>query len=110
MTGHKRIEREIDQDRRGFIKKVLGGAIGGSLLLVIPAGFGMVTRQLGGTREDLATDREGARYAFVVDVSGCIGCGSCCVADKAEYQVPDGNYRTWVERYLIDDQDNVFVD
>jgi tetrathionate reductase subunit B len=110
MTGHKRIEREINQDRRGFIKKVLGGAIGGSLLLVIPAGFGMVTRQLGGTREDPATDGEGARYAFVVDVSGCIGCGSCCVADKAEYQVPDGNYRTWVERYLIDDQDNVFVD
>ena len=34
----KAIEQEISRDRRAFIKKVLGGTIAGSLLLVIPAG------------------------------------------------------------------------
>ena len=31
----------------------------------------------------------------------CIGCGSCVRACKAENGVPDGFFRTWVERYLV---------
>lgn len=104
-----RIRAEIDKDRRGFIKKVLNGTIAGSLLLVIPAGAAEVAEQIGGMRaeQSIFTKR---RFAFIVDVTRCIGCGSCCVADKLEYNVPDGNYRTWVERYIIDDEDNVYVD
>jgi Fe-S-cluster-containing dehydrogenase component len=110
MDVRKRIEREIDLDRRGFIRKVLAGAVGGSLLLVLPAGTELLAQLGEGTEEDQDLFITGRKYAFVVDVTGCIGCGACCVADKAEYQVPDGHFRTWVERYLIDDQDNVFVD
>ncbi len=50
------------------------------------------------------------RFAFIVDITRCIGCGSCCVADRREYHVPDGYYRTWVERYLKDFNDEVYVD
>lgn len=105
------IKREILQDRRGFIKKVLNGTIAGSLLLVIPAGaIEGVSEQIMGMREETGPFIKGKKFAFVVNINRCIGCGSCCVADKNEYQVPDGYYRTWVERYIIDDHDGVYVD
>jgi len=100
----------IDLDRRGFIKKVLSGAIGGSLLLVLPQGSALIAQQLAGVGDEKEPYLNGKKFAFVVDITNCIGCGTCCVADKNEYQVPDGHFRTWVERYLIDDQDNVYVD
>jgi tetrathionate reductase subunit B len=104
------IREEINHDRRAFIKKVLKGTLAGSLLLVIPAGArGDVAEQIPGMRAEKGPFTE-RRFAFIVDITRCIGCGSCCVADKREYAVPDGNYRTWVERYIIDVEDNVFVD
>ncbi len=39
-------------------------------------------------------------YVFVIDVRRCIGCGRCVRACKVENEVPDGFYRTWVERYI----------
>ena len=118
---NKAILDEIKLNRRGFIKKVLRGSIAGSLLLVIPAGafeskqggqldLSKIPEQIPGMRDQKDTFIHGKKFAFVVDITRCIGCGSCCVADKNEYQVPDGYYRTWVERYIIDDEDNVYVD
>jgi len=103
------IEKQIQQDRRGFIKKVLGGTIAGSLLLVIPVAARQYVEQIPGMLEEESVFT-GKRFAFIVDITACIGCGSCCIADKAEYNVPDGHYRTWVERYIIDDEDSVYVD
>jgi Fe-S-cluster-containing dehydrogenase component len=112
----KQTETPLSGDRRQFIKKVLKGTIGGSLLLVIPAGAGNlegpgldVPEQIKGIR-NRPWEVEKQNFAFIVDITRCIGCGSCCVADKAEYNVPDGHYRTWVERYLKDFDDVVYVD
>lgn len=110
MEELKWIKGEIEKDRRAFIKNVLSGAIAGSLLLVLPAGALELPEQLAGVREDKSDYLTKQQFVFIVDITRCIGCGSCCVADKAEYQVPDGFYRTWVERYIIDDHDNVYVD
>jgi tetrathionate reductase subunit B len=41
------------------------------------------------------------RYAFLVDTEKCIGCGSCARACAAENDVPDGFFRTWIERYAV---------
>jgi len=104
------IQAEIRKDRRAFIKKVLKGTIAGSLFLVIPAGAMDIPEQITGMMEENGPFIIKKKFAFIVDITRCIGCGSCCVADKNEYKVPDGNYRTWVERYVIDDEDNVYVD
>jgi len=106
----KKLQKEIDLDRRGFILKVLSGAIGGSLLLVLPQGADLIAQQIAGTKSEGGEVGPARKFAFVINISGCIGCGACCVADKNEYLVPDGHFRTWVERYLIDDHDGVYVD
>ena len=85
--------------------------ISSSLLLVIPAGAEVlkIPEQIPGIRgKDYKMADQ--RFVFIVDITRCIGCGSCCVADKREYNVPDGYYRTWVERYLKDFDDVVYVD
>lgn len=110
MKELARIKKEIDLDRRAFVKKVLSGAIGGSLLLVMPMGFTRIANSIPGARESTEKIISNNNYAFVVDVTSCIGCGVCCTADKSEYGVPDDYYRTWVERFVIDDQYQVYVD
>jgi len=49
-------------------------------------------------------------WGFIVDTTRCIGCGSCVRACKIENKVPDTYFRTWVERYEIDDHEEVHVD
>jgi tetrathionate reductase subunit B len=49
-------------------------------------------------------------WAFVVDTTRCIGCGSCVRACGIENNVPDQYFRTWIERYEIDEDENIHVD
>ncbi len=42
-------------------------------------------------------------WAMLIDLTKCIGCGSCVRGCQNENHVPDGYYRTWVERYHIED-------
>lgn len=101
----KKTETKNTLSRRGFIRFSLYGAAGacvGSL-----TAFG----SLGGETLPRSVD-DLARYdwGFVVDTTRCIGCGSCVRACKIENGVPDGYFRTWVERYEIDEQEAVRVD
>ncbi len=40
---------------------------------------------------------EEIRYGMIVELRRCIGCHSCSIACKNEYEVPLGVYRTWVK-------------
>jgi Fe-S-cluster-containing dehydrogenase component len=50
------------------------------------------------------------RWVYLIDTTLCIGCGACVRACRAENAVPDGMYRTWVERYEIPVEGEAFVD
>jgi tetrathionate reductase subunit B len=59
---------------------------------------------LAGTPESspnyLATDHW---WAMLIDITKCIGCGNCVRACAEENHVPEGFFRTWIERYHVDD-------
>ena len=87
--------------RRAFLSDALRLS-GGALLFL--AGGGSLAEALAP-----AADKAGGgeayrwdehRYAYLIDTSKCIGCGSCARACAAENRVPDGFFRTWIERYV----------
>ena len=39
---------------------------------------------------------KGKRYGMVIDLRRCVGCHSCTIACKAEFNVPLGVWRSWV--------------
>ena len=45
-------------------------------------------------------------WAMLLDITKCIGCGNCVRACANENDVPDGYFRTWVERYHVLDWPN----
>lgn len=49
-------------------------------------------------------------YAYVIDTRKCIGCGNCVKACRKENNVPEGFFRTWVERYEVSERGEVEVD
>jgi len=40
-------------------------------------------------------------WGMTIDITKCIGCGNCVRACAAENKVPEGYFRTWVERYHV---------
>jgi Fe-S-cluster-containing dehydrogenase component len=40
-------------------------------------------------------------WGMIIDIDKCIGCGNCVDACARENKVPDGYYRTWIERYRV---------
>ncbi len=44
-------------------------------------------------------------WGMTMEVDKCIGCGNCVRACARENDVPDGYFRTWVERYHVKEGD-----
>jgi tetrathionate reductase subunit B len=40
-------------------------------------------------------------WGMMIDIDKCIGCGNCVRACSKENGVPNGYFRTWVERYQV---------
>lgn len=110
--------------RRDFLKRA-GVVAGGLAVVSLPGVLHGLTAQKASAApsEAPATKRAGAKavasadvpthdWAFVVDTERCIGCGNCVRACKNENKVPwEPEYnRTWVERYTITEDDQVYVD
>ncbi len=49
-------------------------------------------------------------WGYAIDTTRCIGCCACMRGCRAENDVPEGSFRTWVERYRVDSKGEVAVD
>ncbi len=61
-----------------------------------------------GTASEYDWDKH--RWVYLIDTRKCIGCGSCARACRKENEVPEGMYRTWIERIAIPPEGEVHVD
>jgi tetrathionate reductase subunit B len=55
------------------------------------------------------TTRSGPLYSMAIDIDKCIGCGLCVQACSRENNVPEGHYRTWIERYVVKKDGTVLI-
>jgi Fe-S-cluster-containing dehydrogenase component len=87
--------------RRGALKG-LAGIVGG--LLAMPAARtckAAVQNGLASSPAPADYNPFDHKWLMALDVDRCIGCGMCVEACCAENDVPEGHFRTWIERYVI---------
>ena len=90
-------------NRRDFIALTLKG----TAAIVLAKGLDGIFRPA-----DVQASSVPRRFVFLVDTYQCIGCGFCVKACKLENEIPfDADVsRTWVERYVVTAEGNVFAD
>jgi Fe-S-cluster-containing dehydrogenase component len=98
--------------RREFLTRAALASGGCAVYLLLgPGGAAEASSPVPGGASPLGDyDWEQHSYAYLIDAQKCIGCGMCVKACKAENKVPDGNFRTWIERYEISEDGEAEVD
>ncbi len=72
------------------------------LLMLLPAAAVAWEYVMAGASESApAYDREQHWWGMLLNIDKCIGCGSCVRACANENDVPEGYFRTWMERYHV---------
>src|ERR1035438_6095950 len=87
--------------RRAVLKN-LAGIVGG--ILAMPAARtckAAVQNALASSPAPAGYDPFKHKWLMALDVDRCIGCGLCVEACCEENGVPEGHWRTWIERYVI---------
>lgn len=101
MSDKERSSREsecgVATSRRDFLKQ--SAACVGAALSFGVVGVILPDDVLGVETVDYDWNKH--RWVYLVDTTKCIGCGACVRACRAENDVPEGMYRTWIERYEI---------
>jgi tetrathionate reductase subunit B len=90
-------------NRRDFLKLALAGPAALALAPALDEMFRPIS---------LHAALKPVRWVFLVDTYKCIGCGFCVKSCKLENEIPfDANVsRTWVERYVVTKDGQVFAD
>lgn len=88
----------MEQTRRQILKEA------GKLLLLgaaVPAAEPAPAPAAEAATAPPAYDPAAHRWGMIIDIDRCIGCGNCVRACEKENHVPEGYFRTWIERYEI---------
>jgi Fe-S-cluster-containing dehydrogenase component len=86
----------MERDRREFLQ----GA--GRILLLTGIAAEALPFLEAGTPEAAPSYRVADHWwGMAIDIDKCIGCGRCVEACRSENDVPEGFFRTWVERYHV---------
>ena len=97
--------------RREFLKSATTLTLGAMSLTLLPgvtAGDDMLPLPAHGA--DGHTPAAKPMYGFLIDTTKCTGAGKCLTACRVENRVPEGQSRTWVERYVHFKDGRVEVD
>lgn len=88
--------------RRQFLQKAKTITIGAISLTLLPVALGDEALDESPDETDQAPPgtESPPLFGFLVDTEKCIGAGKCLTACRVENDVPEGQYRTWVERYV----------
>jgi len=74
------------------------------ILLLLPAAAVAWESVLAGNPEESPNYKMSDHWwGMLIDITKCIGCGSCVRACAMENDVPEGYFRTWIERYHVSD-------
>ena len=75
------------------------------MLILLPAEAVAWESVMAGTPEDAPNYKMTDHWwGMLIDIPKCIGCGNCVRACQTENDVPNGYFRTWVERYHVSDE------
>jgi Fe-S-cluster-containing dehydrogenase component len=100
--------------RRDFIKIGAKSLVGGLVIYSVPVLLQniMKAERIAQAADLQQNGLEKHSWGFICDNEKCIGCGRCVVACKLENEVPwEPEFtRTWVERYVITESGEIFVD
>ncbi len=92
----------VSGSRRDFLRRIGGTAVSfGVVGLILPEDVDATVPEYDWTKH---------RWVYLIDTYKCIGCGACVRACRAENDVAEGYYRTWIERYEISTGGEAFVD
>ena len=77
-------------NRRDFVQKLVGG-----IAISTAAATGVVLASGETPPEEIK--KKAKNYGMLIDTRRCIGCHTCSVSCKSEFDVPLGVTRSWVE-------------
>ena len=95
QSGVRERGREMSMTRREWLRST-------KLLLLTPAAAAFLDKSQGVTTAMPDKYQMAEHYwGMTIDIEKCIGCGNCVRACAEENGVPEGSFRTWVERYHV---------
>jgi Fe-S-cluster-containing dehydrogenase component len=106
-----RPDQASETSRREFLKTATTLTLGAMSLTLLPGAMaGDESSSAAASPGGSHPQAKKPMYGFLIDTTKCTGAGKCLTACRVENGVPEGQARTWVERYVHFKDGRVEVD